>query len=89
MLDICAVEVDFRSSGEVVEGSGEAKDVPEEGAGGCNLVDVEARIYEGDRVEDVAEDVAAFGTRVGRIWERAWGWEGKIGVEEGRLKEIP
>ena len=45
-LDISAVEVDGCAVGEIVEGTGEAEDVPEEGAGCGDLVDVEAGVYE-------------------------------------------
>jgi len=37
-LDVAAVEVDGCAGGEVVEGAGEAEDVPEEGAGGGDLL---------------------------------------------------
>jgi len=40
-LHVAAVEVDGRAGREVVEGSREAEDVPEEGAGGGDLVDVD------------------------------------------------
>ena len=64
-MDVAAVEIDGGAGGEVVEGAGEAEDVPEEGAGCGDLVDVEARVYEGDGVEDVVEEVAAGGGGVG------------------------
>ncbi|KAL8700232.1 MAG: hypothetical protein Q9224_001056 [Gallowayella concinna] len=57
-LDVGAVEVDFCSRGEIVEGTREAEDVPKEGASGGDLVDVEAGVDEGDGVEDVVEEVA-------------------------------
>ena len=43
-LHVRAVEVDESTSGLVGDGTREAKDVPEEGAGGGDLVDVEAGI---------------------------------------------
>lgn len=82
-LDVGAVEVDFRAGGEVVEGAGEAEDVPEEGAGGGDLIDVEAWVYEGDGGEDVVEEVAAGGGGVGRGREGTRGREGQVGGEEG------
>lgn len=85
MLDVCTVEVDFGASGEVVEGARETEDVPEEGAGGCDLVYVETGVYEGDSVEDVVEDVTAFDAGIGGVGERAGRWEGEVGVEEGCL----
>lgn len=82
-LDVGAVEVDFRPRGEVVEGAREAEDVPEEGAGGGDLVDVETGVDEGDGGEDVVEEVAARGGGVGRRGEGTRGWEGEVGGEEG------
>lgn len=43
-LDVAAVEVDACAFGEVVERAGEAEDVPEEGTGCCDLVDVETGV---------------------------------------------
>lgn len=82
-LDVGAVEVDFRAGGEVVEGAWEAEHVPEQGTGGGDLVDVEAWVHEGDGVEDVVEEVAARGARVGGVGQGACGREGEVGFEEG------
>lgn len=43
-LHVRAIEVDRGAVGEIVEGAGEAEDVPEERAGGRYLVDVEAGV---------------------------------------------
>lgn len=45
-LHVAAVEVDACACGHVVEAAGEAEHVPEEGAGCCDLVDVEAGVYQ-------------------------------------------
>jgi len=42
LLDVGAIEVDLGALGEVVEGAGEAEDVPEERAGSGDLVYVPA-----------------------------------------------
>lgn len=82
-MDVGAVEVDSGAGGDVVEGAGEAEDVPEEGAGGGDLVDIEARVYEGDGGEDVVEEVAAGGGGVGWGWKGPLGWIDEVGGEEG------
>ena len=60
-LDVTPVEIDACTLGEVVEGTGETEDVPEKGAGGSDLVDVEAGVDAGDGVVDVVPKVAAGG----------------------------
>ena len=82
-MDVCAVEVDGGAGGEVVEGAGKSEHVPKEGAGCGDLVDVEARVYEGDGGEDVVEEVAVGGGGVGWGGEGTRGWEGEVGGEEG------
>ncbi len=84
-MDVGAVEVDIGAGGDVVEGAGEAEDVPEEGAGGGDLVDVKAGVYERDGGEDVVEEVAAGGGSVGWGWEGPRGWIGEVGGEEGAV----
>ncbi len=44
-LHVAAVEVDACAGGQVVEGAGEAEHVPEEGAGGGDLVDVDCAFW--------------------------------------------
>ena len=87
LLHIRPVEVDLRAGWEVVEGAREAERVVEEGAGRCDLVDVEAGIDEKCRGEDVVEDVAVLNitVHIGRRWERAFRWEDKVLVDEGGI----
>lgn len=66
-LDRGPVEVDFGVGGQVVEGAWKAEDVPEEGAGSRDLVEVEAGVDEGDGVEDVVEEIAAFWVGAGGV----------------------
>ena len=85
LLDVGAVEVDFCAGGEVVEGAREAKNVPEEWASSCDLIDVEAGVNEGDGVVDCAPEVAGVGG-VGDGWgigEGAWGWVDEVVVQKG------
>jgi hypothetical protein len=53
------VEVDLRALGQVAEAAGEAQHIPEQWAGGRDLVDIEAWIRQEDGVEDVAPQVTA------------------------------
>ena len=64
-LHVGTVEIDGGALWEVVERAGEAEDVPEEGAGGRDLVDIEAGVNEGDGGEDVVPKVAGVGCVVG------------------------
>ena len=59
-LDVAAVEVDFSAWRQVVEGAGEAEGVPEERAGGCDCVDVEAGVCVENGVKDVLPEGTAF-----------------------------
>lgn len=72
-----AVEVDLFACGQVVEGAGEAEHVPEERAGGGDLVDIEARICVEDGVVNVVPE-SAFTCVVRGLRELAWGWEGEV-----------
>lgn len=71
-LDVRPVEINFCSIRQVWDRSGEAQDVPEDGTGGGDLVDVEAGVYFKNSIEDGAPKVAA---RDGGGWvgERTFG----------------
>ena len=83
-LHVGTVEVDLCAGGEVVEGAGKAENVPEQGAGSGYLVDVEARVDEGDGVVNIAPQVAfmGFGVKSRRVGKRTRWWIDKVVGEE-------
>lgn len=90
LLDICAVEVDGRAFGDVIEGSREAEHVPEERAGGGYLVNVPAWVGEGYGFGDFVEEAAAvvLGGHVGWSGEGPCGREGKGDIGEVRVAAL-
>ncbi|KAB8737527.1 hypothetical protein FH972_026486 [Carpinus fangiana] len=72
-LHVGAVEVDVGAGRQVGDTTGEAEDVVEQGAGGGDLVEVEARVDEQGGVEHVVPDGAAglgVGGRLGELARR-------------------
>jgi hypothetical protein len=89
-LNVSAVKVDGCAFWEIIKGSGEPKDVPEKGAGGCYLIDVPAWVDVHDFVGNEIKYVAVVGCLVvficTREFDREWTGRGEgevFGVEVG------
>lgn len=81
-MNVGAVEVDCRSSGDVIKRTRKAEDVPEQGAGCGDLVYVEAGIYGEYGVENVEPEVAARCSVVGGVREEAFWRKDEVFIEE-------
>jgi hypothetical protein len=79
LLHVGAVEVNLLAFGKVVEGAGEAKNVPKKRTSGGDLVHVKARIAEEDVVVNLVVHVAALDLGVvGRLGKLADRREGEV-----------
>lgn len=81
MLNVGSIEVDCSSSGGIFKGTRKADNVPEQGAGSGDFIDVEAGIYCEDGEINVEPEVTA---RCGGVWgvgEGALGREDEVSIE--------
>lgn len=92
ILHIRPVEVNGCAFREVVERSGEAEDVPEQGTSRCHLVDIEARIGKRDSVDHVEVDVDTASIvdarEVLRSRKKGGRWEGEVFLAESRVSTV-
>lgn len=82
MLNVSSVEVDCSSSGGIFKGTRKTNNVPEQGAGCGDLIDIEAGIYREDGEVNVVPEVAARCCVVGGVREEAFGREDEVFIKE-------
>lgn len=81
MLNVGSVEVYCSSSRGIFKGTRKAENVPEQGAGSGDLIDVEAGIYREDGEENVVPEVTARCGVIGGARQEAFGREDKVFIE--------